>query len=561
MKNRLLFLALLLLPAFGVQAQHITEYKTISGTQRLVANGKPLLLLSGELHNSTSASEESLDAAMKTVKAMGLNSVISAITWEQLEPQKGKFDYTVTDYTVKLAQQYGMRVVVLWFGTWKNGESSYVPVWVKTDSEKYFLARKADGTKTTTISPFCEEACKADANAFAKMMERIKAKDTQGLISVIQVENETGTFADIDHSSASLKAFSGEVPATLINYMSAHKNSLYPRLLQRWNENGNRKNGTWKDVFGDNNDSRQFFMTWAYATYCNRVAKAGKDVYPLPMYMNCWLANDDDKPGSFPCGGPEAKVLDIYKAFAPNIDWLSPDIYVPDFRSICGKYHRTDNPLFTPETQREAGPAYYAFGEHNAICYAPFAIEESYNDKYLLGEYRVLGELLPFIAANQGTGHMHGFMRQEGTDAQNDSTTFTMGDYRIMVKYIKGEHRAHGLIVQTAKDEFIVAGVGAFLNIHSLQKSRVCRLAYAEELKFEGNTPQTLLVLNGDETAHHSMLYLRGRMPNADYKEYGFDIPAPWTDVSSFRIYVEDWQKRYKVSGIYRIKVYSYPEK
>ena len=204
------------------------------------------------------------------------------------------------------------------------------------------------------------------------------------------------------------------------------------------------------------------------------------------------------------------------------------------------------------------GPAYYAFAEHDAMCYAPFAIEDTYNDPYLLGEYQTLSELLPVISENQGKGNMHGFVRQ-ANDTTKDTVQFTMGDYHLKVRFIKGEKYAHGLVIQTGKDQFLIAGVGSTITPTSAKPGLECRIGYAEELEWKDGQWHTKVILNGDQTAHHSLLYLRGRMPNAPYKEYGFDIPAPFTDVSSQRMYWPDWQKRFKYSGIYRIKLYTYP--
>ncbi len=540
-------------------AQTHTEIKKVNGTQHLVANDKPYLLLSGELHNSTSSTRESLDTAMKTLKAMRLNSVITTLGWEQLEPEEGHFDYTVIDYTIQLAEKYDMRIVLAWFGTWKNGESSYVPLWMKQDTKKYFRAKRSDGTNTSTISPFCKEACKADARAFAKLMAHIKDADSRKLISVVQVENEVGVFMDMDHGKEAVRALNSKVPQKFINYIQAHKEKLGTSLLRRWQENGSKTQGTWLQLFGDNFEARQFMMSYAYAECLEEVAKAGKEAYPLPMYTNCWLAVDDnEKPGRWPCGGPQSKVLDIYKAAAPSLDWLSPDIYESKFRNFCQQFHRSDNPLFIPETNRTMGPAYYAFAEHDAMCYAPFAIEDTYNDPYMLGEYQTLSELLPIISDNQGKGNMHGFVRQ-ANDMPDDTVQYVMGDYRLNIRYIKGEKNAHGLIIQTGKDQFLAAGVGCTITPKSVKPGMECRIGYAEELEWKNGQWHTKVILNGDQTAHHSLLYLRGRMPNASYKEYGFDIPAPFTDVSSQRMYWPDWQKRFKYSGIYRIKLYTYP--
>lgn len=508
-----LFTFLLLLSfAFAGMAQESTRIEKVNGISRLTAGNEPYLMLSGELHNSTSSTVASLDAALRSMKAMGLNSVIGSVSWEQLEPEEGVFDYQSIDNVIDAASRHGMRMTLIWFGTWKNGESSYPPVWVKCDTKRFFRAESADGTPTNTISPFCEEACKADANAFAHLMARIREKDTKRRISVIQVENEVGVFMDRDYCPAARKAYKE----------------------------------------GEDNES---FMAEAYAKYLNKVAEAGKKQYDLPMYANCWLP--EGPVGTFPMGGPTPNALSVYKRCAPAIDWLSPDIYAPDFRGFCKIYHTKDNMFFIPETQREAGLAYYAFAEHDAQCFAPFAIEDIYNDPYFLGEYSVLNELLPTISAHQGKGDMHGFVRQSG-DAPDDTTSFVIDNIRFRVHYVKNEKKAHGMVVRIAPDEYLCAGVGAYITLEPVNPNDKKRpwIGYVEEVALENGDWKTKVVLNGDQTNNHRLLYLRGRMYNPDYKELGFDVPAPWTDVSHQRMYRPEWQQRFKYSGIYRIKTF-----
>ena len=218
--------------------------------------------------------------------------------------------------------------------------------------------------------------------------------------------------------------------------------------------------------------------------------------------------------------------------------------------------------MFIPEISRETGYAYLAFGEYNALGYAPFGYEEYYNDVYMLGEYKVLGELLPYILENQGTGKMHGFARMNGVDAPDGGTSFTFGDNVIKVRYIKGEKSSHGIIIQTAENEFLVAGTGAVFTFSSKKPDTVCKLSYAEEIEFdpEGRC-NTLFVLNGDETSHHNLFYLRGRTPNIDFDNGEFKVDGPLYRPSYGRKDREDCLARYKVSGIYKIRLYSYPLK
>ena len=506
---------LLTLAATLTYAQGLTEIRKVNGFDRLMVDGKPIVLLSGELHNSTSSTSASLDAAMCATKAMGLNSLIVSVAWEQIEPSEDTFDFSCVDNILAASEKYEMPLTLIWFGTWKNGESSYPPVWVKRDFVRFFRAEAADGTPTNTISPFCEAACKADAKAFARLMAYIRDNDKKRWIQVIQVENEIGVFLDRDHCKSANKSYKGEPNAE--------------------------------------------FMAKAYARYINKVAKAGKKELALPMYANCWLP-EGAKTGEYPLGGPSPELLRIYQQEAPEIDFLSPDIYADDFRGYCAKYSAPDNLLFIPESQRVAGLAYYAFGEQNAQCYSPFAIEDIYNDPYLLGEYRTLGELLPTIARLQCTGRMHGFVRQKGD--KDESTSFTFDGVRFTVHYISGERHAHGLVAQVAPDEYICAGVGAWITIEESNPDSPTRptIGYAEEVEWKDGDWSTKVVLNGDQTFNNRLLYLRGRMTNEPYREKDFYIPAPWTDVSHQRIFWKEWQNRYKVSGIYRIKLYDGPK-
>ena len=136
-------------------AQPVSSIKQINGTGRLMVDGKPFLMVAGELHNSTSSTPYSLTKAMATTKAMGLNTVLVSVMWEQIEPTEDNFQFAIVDTLISLAERHSQRLVVLWFGSWKNGESSYMPRWAKSDTKRFFRARDAQGRNTTTVSPFC----------------------------------------------------------------------------------------------------------------------------------------------------------------------------------------------------------------------------------------------------------------------------------------------------------------------------------------------------------------------------------------------------------------------
>lgn len=91
-----------------------------SATQLIVDN-KPFLMIAGELHNSSSSTVEYMQPIWKKLKDCHMNTVLAALTWEQFEPKEGTFDYTLVDSMIKNAEGNGLKLVLLWFGTWKNG--------------------------------------------------------------------------------------------------------------------------------------------------------------------------------------------------------------------------------------------------------------------------------------------------------------------------------------------------------------------------------------------------------------------------------------------------------
>ena len=469
----------------------------------------PAVLWGGEMHNSNASTPESIDASLELAAGLGFNAVLAPVSWELLESVQGEFDFTLVDYLLEAADKRNLYLGLLWFGTWKNGESSYPPLWVKSDTATYFRAPTCVAEKTGPISPFCEAACEADSRAFQTLMTHLKKADVHRRVLCVQVENEVGVFAERDFSAAGMKA---------------------------WEES------PWSR--SDDPLAPQYFMAEAYARYVDAVAAAGKEAYDLPLFTNAWLADADKAYGKYPNGGPRVAVLDIWKKNAPHLDWLSPDIYGLDLREMCAAY-ADGQPLFIPETNCKAGRCWYALGEAGAKGVFGFGYEEHFDDPYYTAECKVISEMMPLIAG----GHpMRGFVRIDKKDAPDAVFELPLGDCTFCVHCIDGEKNAHGIIVQTAPDEFTVAGVGAWIDF-----GPSTRIAFCEELR-DGKRWQ---VLNGDETGHHNMLYLRGRLSlEDDETSDGTLIPAPFYGLSYQRRFRPAFQERFKVSGIYRIKLY-----
>ena len=475
----------------------------------------PLVMFGGEMHNSNASTPESIDASLNLAAALGFNCVLAPVSWELLEPEEGRFDFSLVDYMLKAAYRRGLNLGLLWFGTWKNGESSYPPLWVKENTSTFFRALDSEERPATAISPFCIAAKEADCKAFAALMAHLKSVDRKGVVRVVQVENECGVFMERDFSPAAVDAWNA----------SAYSTSADPLAPQK-------------------------FMAEAFAAYIDSVAAAGKKEYDIPMFANAWLKAADAPFGTYPNGGPRVAVLDVWKRTIKHLDFLSPDIYDPGFANFCAIYSQGQT-LFIPETRCEPGRFYYAIGEAGCLGVFGFGYEEHYDNPYFVQECRVISELNPYFGLPS-----RGFFRENGVDEPGMEVSLELGGYTFDVHCIEGEKNSHGAIFQTGPDEFVVAGTGAWIDFRK-DGASFCKLASCEELR----GGKTIQVLNGDETAHGNMLYLRGCLFQEDYMSPdGTVVPAAMYGLSYQRRFWESAQSRFKVSGIYRIKMYCYEE-
>ncbi|GAA4332330.1 hypothetical protein GCM10023184_24860 [Flaviaesturariibacter amylovorans] len=525
----------------------------------LVVDGKPFLMVAGELHNSTSSAPAYFREAMQHAKSMNVNTVIASVAWEQFEPQEGRFDYSFIDFILKSAREQQLKIVLIWFATWKNGESSYAPLWVKADTKRFFRIRNRSGETMSAISPFCTAAMEADAKAFAALMAYIKAKDTHHDIIMMQPENEAGAFSEMDYNEVALKKYGEAVPQQLVDYLVANRDGLEPELKAAWNQNGARRQGTWAELFGGQHyDAQNFFMTWQYATFMNEVCRRGKQVLPLPMYVNAWLVQfPGELPGKYPNGGPVSRVLDIYRAAAPAIDFLAPDIYLPNFREVCRMYSRPSkkNPLFIPECERtNPGKAYYALAEHDALGFGPFGIESLASDDAYALSFRILrDELLPQIQAHRGTGKMRAILK-EGNE---DTASVTIGSSRLAIEYLDKGKNAYGIIIQTGNDEFLVAGINFRVAFGSTTGKKVV-IGEVQEGGFEQGRWVVHRYLNGDETYHNTFLFARGRSYSVRASGGSRVATRKMVPLPVLHQHLEAGlvQQQTEGPGIYRVKIY-----
>jgi len=479
---------------------------------RLLVDGSPYLMLGGQVHNSDTSNADDLNKALDVLASWHANTAEVPIYWEAIEPKQGQFDFSSVDLALQAARKRDLRLVFLWFGTWKNGESHYVPEWVKRDKQKYVRVQGPRGEETEIISPLCHAAMEADSHAFAALLAHVKTVDeAERTALMVQVENEPGLLGtDRDYSEAANRLFDGPVPKELLGFLESHRQQLSAPMAGIWNKSP--KSGTWKQVFGEL--ASESFSAWLVSNYVNTVSAAGKHAYPLPMYVNVWLIEGVERAGRWPSGGATVNALDIWKAAAPSIDILAPDIYYPKFYDVASQYKRPDNPLFVPETNFNPyfiGFAYTTFGGFNGIGFSPFGIDDVLKGgaPAAIGAgfedtYSVLRPMLPLIASNQYTGRLHPIL-QGLANGEDWKQSIRVGDrlaanIDFTAAFDPAKGRACGMIIELGSDDFIVMGTGFDVTFREMEGPlRDAQLISIEEGTFQGQQWVPSRRLNGDE--------------------------------------------------------------
>jgi hypothetical protein len=527
-------LSLLLTGIVFSQSPSIPHLERQGNTIKLIVKDKPFLVLGGELHNSSTSGTAYMHPIWERMAQKHLNTVFAPVYWELLEPEEGKFDFTLVDSMILGARSQNLHLVILWFGSWKNGYSMYVPGWLKNNHEKYPRAKGKDGQSFEMLSAFGENSMKADANAFRTLMKHIREIDGEfQTVITVQIENEMGLFmTDRDYCDQANKAFNAPVPGEIMNYLKTNKGKLQPEIDSVWKANGYKLSGKWEDVFGKSIENKknwkvlsylteELFTVYHYASYVGKIAAAGKEEYPVPMYVNAWVKQPGmtgGYPGKYPNGGPIPHTLDIWRAAAPSIDFIAPDIYLSlkDAMFTIEQYHRPGNPVFIPEYRHSAeaaSVAFWAYGQHDAISFSPFGIDDLKPEEDAFTKtYAVLSQVEDLILQNQGKGTMAGIY----VDTSRKVQEFSLGGYRIKTQFggnyypepvvqegkTKKAFAAGGLVFSIAPDEFIVVGKDFVLSFNPLkadEKKPFFDVEYMDEGTFVNGKWFVTRRLNGDE--------------------------------------------------------------
>ncbi|KAB8074896.1 glycoside hydrolase superfamily [Aspergillus leporis] len=530
--------------------------RTENGKQ-LIVNGRPFLSLAGELHNSSLTSAEYMDTVWQKLVETHVNTVLGCVTWEMIEPIEGQFDFKELDKVILGARKHGLRLVLLWFGSFKNGISTYVPTWVKTNPRRFPRAklRKAGGVLQTgdVLSIFHDEAPKLDAKAFSHLMRHLREFDeNHSTVIMVQVENETGLLGDSrDGSAAAEERFSQPVPEDLLTFLTTDWNNLHADLrndLVHF-KSQSQPRGSWVDVFGRGPHTDELFMAYHYALYLNQVASAGKQEYPIPLYTNVWqnyVGSDGDNdfpviaggggmPGDYPSGGGTTTVLDIWQEFAPALDFIAPDVYLNDYSQSCHKYRHRNQPLFIPEQRRDdygVRRIWTAYGTYQAIGVSPFGIdtlEPSTNP--FTKHYALLDSVSQIVLdAQRRPGSSVGFhfdeLAADGSDPSKP-VVHRYGEFEVTIErcFVFGKPGpGSGMVIHLGGGKFLLIGWGFQVRATSISPTAAFTgiLRFEEKVVANRDTGElrTLRVLNGDET--RSGIF--AMMPNEDPDYGGFPI-------------------------------------
>ena len=551
MKNGLFISALLLAGTLNLNAQSIPALKKVGNSTCLIVDGKPFVMRSGELHNSTASSLEYMreNRVMERMAAMNLNAVIATISWEQFEPTEGTYDYTIIDGLLQDARKNNLKLMILWFGTFKNPMMTYAPTWVKHNPKRFPRAVDEQGKEMENLTLYDDAITRADAKAYCALLQHLKEVDQQHTVVMLQVENEPGIRGTKrDFSAAAEKAWKADVPQQLIDYLKKNKATLKPDLKKAWESNGSKTKGSWEEVFGKSltaddgtnpilNLTEHLFTAYGFAKHLEYLCAEGKKVYALPTFVNASVFGIKSRGRSLGNGCSIDEFFDIYRAFAPNLDILTPNSYMTQLDLICQEYSwNGTNPILIPESSVFGARALYVIGEWDAIAFSPFGIDSAdtnedptaqKNTQLLVESYDVIKNMESLIQSKLGTDEMRGFLIYNG----KDTASVVMGDYKISITPRRGfdigalmapaagegtalngapnarqpqqqaPYQGGAIIIQTAKDEFYFAGYGfnADITLRDGLKSTYTGFDSIYEGRFENGKFIPGRLLNGDE--------------------------------------------------------------
>ncbi|MEL5893425.1 DUF5597 domain-containing protein [Bacteroides sp. GD17] len=514
MKNNAKWLICQMLVAMMVAGQYV-QAQTSTPVPRIIrkgnhhtleVDGKPFFMLGGQVGNSSNW-PSMLPGVWDTMKTMHANTLEIPIYWEEVEPVQGSYDFSSVQRILDQARENKVRLILLWFATWKNGSNHYMPEWMKKDSKQYYNVTSIKGTPVDSPSPHAKATMEADAKAFREFMAYLKEKDPQHTVIMVQVENEPGTWGSIrDYGKEAQKLFAQQVPSEVFT----------TSVCKELGVDKNAK-GSWAQVFGERAD--EYFHAWHVAKYINYVAQAGKEVNPLPLFVNVALRDPLTNPtaDNYESGGATDNVISLWKAAAPCIDMVSPDIYLRGDETVLkviDLYARDDNALMVPETGSANSKYLYKVIE-KGIGFSPFGVDKR---RQALGnatrdalsyEYELLDPMNQELARWAAEGRIQTVIEPEDHSEQHIS----LGEWEAIIIFGGGrgnnsaqsaERAANGkaMIIRLSDNEFLGIGTNCrfTFNTAGKNKGRAWQYLKVKEGKWENGEFKMSRILNGDET-------------------------------------------------------------
>lgn len=459
------------------EQQHMPQIVRVNGQPRLLVDGQPFLMLGLQWDCESCFSRELMNPLFAPAAAMGANTVALPVYWREIEPTPDQFDFSMVDERLYQARANQLRVILLWFATWKNACTFYAPAYINEDSATYPKALDRVGQQTVSLCPSSEATWQRDRHALVALMEHLREVDDAHTVILFQVENEPGIVgSDRCYCSVCNERFAAE---------------------------------KWESTWGVH--AAEAFSAASIASYIDRLAEAAKKVYALPLYVNVALpAAVGGIPGQYFSGGAVPEMLSLFRQHAPHLDLIGPDPYrtsYRDFHRFCQIYSADDNPLYiaehssSPEGRAERN-VFYAIGQYGALGFDVWAIDASFPDRFapplvdpiggewakhaywLRDSYTAIGRAIHPIVEAQGTERIFTCIQEPA----ESSTGWAAQGCDVMVAYHDPEQAARGLLIQEQPDVFLLIGVGFTVQFRRPRPDgRPVPVVSAEWGRYEGN--------------------------------------------------------------------------
>lgn len=473
-----------------------------NGFRQFSVAGRPFPVVGGTVADSTASDPGLLERAVwPAARKLGVNTVFAPVTWQLLEPREGEFDFSVPDALFEGARRNGLKLVVIWYGAWKEGSSCYAPDWVKLDWDRFPLARPLLGRLTELLSPCAPAILEAEKIAYAALLGRLRAlEDAAGgepTVLMIQIEGGIGMVGGSRDSSGDSDArWNADVPDALVSGLAGRAGHLHPEIVKALG-----RTGSWSKVFGPNADGA--FMAWQFATHVETLARAGAEKLPVPCFVSAW--NVRGRAGEKPGGAPDGEMADVWDVAAPSVFRALP---APDAKGVPFLHPSLGEgamPVLFPRIP--ASPDYPAKALHffGSVLAGGVSSTNLGEESYDAGTFRLVAQanlalrglfrrLGPFRSEESVRSYVQGSAQQQNV---------SLGDFAFVISWMRplGRGAAPGgvLIVRDSSGAYWAVGEGARLSPRHDRAGYVTGILRQEEFFGTADGLVRGRVLNGDE--------------------------------------------------------------